>query len=79
MQPERNNKEFSNNKSLDSGMIQMHLVPPWTPIIKGKYNVKSDKDFIKLKFCRYPTSNTLELYEFKMSLFDNGDLEDFFV
>ena len=28
-------------------------------------------------FDRYPTLSTSDLYEFKMSLFDNGDLEEF--
>ena len=34
-------------------------------------NGKSDEDFSKLKLCRYPTSITSDLYEFKISLFDH--------
>ena len=41
-------------------------------LIKLKYDVKSEKYFVKLKLCRDPTSSTLDLYEFRMSLFDNG-------
>ena len=47
------------------------------PLIKETYNGKSDEDFIKLKLCRYPTSSTSDLYEFNMSLFDHGVLEEF--
>ena len=42
-------------------MIQVHVEPPSIPIIKGKYDGKSDKYFVKLKLCRYPTSSTLDL------------------
>ena len=58
-------------------MTQVQVETPPIPLIKGKYNGKSEKDFVKLKLCTDPTSSTSELYEFKMSLFDNGDLEDF--
>ena len=42
-----------------------------------KYDGKSDKYFVKLKLRRDPTSSTSDLYEFKMFLFENGELEDF--
>ena len=57
-------------------MIQKHVEPPLTPIIKGKYNGKSDKDFVKVKLCIDPTPITLDLYVFRMSLFDNGNPEE---
>ena len=38
---------------------------------------KSDKYFVKLKLRIYPTSPTSDLYEFKISLFDNGKPEEF--
>ena len=47
------------------------------PLIKETCNGKPDKDSVKLKVCRDPTSSTLDLYEFKMSLFDHGDPEEF--
>ena len=36
-----------------------------------------DTDFVKLKFCRNPTSEKFDLYEFKMALFENGNSEEF--
>ena len=33
--------------------------------------------FVKLKLRRDPTSSMLDLYDFKMSLFDNGEPEEF--
>ena len=47
------------------------------PLIKENNDGKSDKDFVKLKLCRDPTLPTSDLYEFKMSLFDNGNTEEF--
>ena len=58
-------------------MPQVHTEPPPTPQIKGKYDGKSDKFFVKLKLHRDTTSGTSDLYEFRMSLFDNGELEEF--
>ena len=50
---------------------------PSTPLIKERHNSKSDKNYEKLKLRRYPTLPTLDLYEFRMSLFDNGKTEEF--
>ena len=47
-------------------------------LIKWKYDGKSDKYFIKLKLYKVPMSSTSDFYEFKMSLFDNDDPEEFF-
>ena len=55
-------------------MIQAHMEPPPITPIKGTYDGKSDKYFVKLKLRRYPTSSTLEFYEFRIYFFDNGDL-----
>ena len=60
-------------------MMQVHVEPPPTPLIKSKHGDKSDKDFVKLKLCRYLISAKSDLYEFKMALFDNGDMEEFFL
>ena len=67
----------SHKKSWNLGMAQVHVEPPTIPLIKVKYDGKSEKYFVQLKFCRDTTSSTLDLYKFKMSLFDNGDSEDF--
>ena len=53
------------------GMNHSHIDPPPIPIIKEKHGSKSDNGFVKLKFCRDPTSPTSDLYEFKMYFFDN--------
>ena len=70
-------KNFSHKKSWNSGMTQVHVEPPPKPLIKVKYDGKSDKYFVKLKLCRDPTSSTSDLYEFKMYLFENGNPEEF--
>ena len=60
-----------------TGMTQPHVETPPIPLIKEKHNGNSDKYFVKLKLCRVPTSPTSDLYEFKISLFDNGEPEEF--
>ena len=44
---------------------------------KGKEDGKSDKYIVKLKLYRDFTSSTPDLYEFRMSLYYNGEPEDF--
>ena len=46
-------------------------------LIKETRNGKSDENFVKLKLCRDPRSIMLDLYEFKMYLFENGNPEQF--
>ena len=57
-------------------MTQLHVKPPPTPPMKGKYDGKSDKDVLKLKLRRDTTSSTSDFYGFNMSLFDNGEQEE---
>ena len=54
-----------------------NLDPPPIPLVKEASTGNSDGDYVKLKLRRDPTSSTLELYEFRMSLFDHGVPEDF--
>ena len=56
-------------------MTQVHVEPPPIPIINIKHDNKSDKDILKLKKFRDLTSEKLDLYEFKMTLIENGDPE----
>ena len=72
-------KNIYHKKSWNLGMTQVHVEPPMIPLIKGKYDGKPDKYFVKMKLRRDPTSSTLDLYEFKMYLFENGEPEDFFL
>ena len=39
--------------------------------------MESQKKIVKLKLRRYPTSPLLDIYELKISLFDNGEPEEF--
>ena len=43
---------------------------------KSKKYYKSDKDVVKIKLLRDPTSQKLDLHELKMALFDNGKSEE---
>ena len=69
-------KNISHKKKWDAGTVKVHVEQPLISLIKSKNDQKSDKYCVKIKFCRYPMSQESELYEFKMSLFDNGDPEE---
>ena len=70
-------RNFSHKKGWKLGTNPSHLESPSIPLIKGTCNGKSEKDCVKLNLCRYYTSSTSDLYEFKMFLFENGEPEDF--
>ena len=72
-------KNVFHNKKWNGGVVHLKVKPPPTPRIKRKNNYKLGKDFVKIKLSRDPTSENLDLYEFKLSLFDNGDQEEYFV
>ena len=48
------------------------------PLVKVKYDGKSEKYLVKLKFCRGLMSSTSDIYEFRMYLIDNGEPEEHF-
>ena len=64
-------------KNWNQGAVHVHVEPPLITLIKRKNNEKSDEDCLKIKLRRDPTSKKSDLYEFKMTLFDNGDPEEF--
>ena len=71
-------KNISHKKKWNSSVVQMHVEPPPTPLIKSKHDDNLDKDLGKLKLRRDLTSENLDLYKFKMALFDNSETEEFF-
>ena len=68
---------FYHNKGYNLGMTQSHVEPPPIPLIKVTYDGNSDKVFAKLKLRIDPMSSMSYLYEFRMSLFYNGNPEEF--
>ena len=68
----------SSKKVWMTGTINPHIEPPPITLIKEKHDGNSDKYLLKLKLHRDPTFPTSDLYEFKMSLFDNGYPKEFF-
>ena len=67
----------SSKKGWMTGMTQRNIGPPLIPLNKEKHDGKSDKDSVKLELHINSTPSTSDLYEFKISLFDNGKPEDF--
>ena len=54
-----------------------HVESPPIPLVKEISTGKSDGDYVKLKLRRDPKYSTSYPDEFRMSLFDHGELEDF--
>ena len=69
-------KNVSHNNKCNAGTVQVNMDPPLIPLIKSKNDEKLDKYFVKIKLRRYLTSEKLDLYEFKMAVFDNGKSEE---
>ena len=65
------------NKKWNTGVVQVHVETPLIPLINCTHGDNPDKDFMKLKLRRDQTSEISDLYEFKMTLFENGDPEEF--
>ena len=63
------------NKGLVTDTNPDHVDPPTILLIKETSTGNSDEYFVKIKLRRYPTSNTSDLYEFRMSLFYHGKAE----
>ena len=57
--------------------VQIHVEPPHVTLIKSKNDAKLENYCVKIKLCRDPTSEKLDIYEFKTDLFDNGKTEEF--
>ena len=68
---------FFHKKKWNVGVVQQHVDPPPTLLIKSKHDDNSEKDIVKLKLHRETISDNPDLYEFKISLFDNGGPEEF--
>ena len=72
-------KNISPNNNFNQGTVRLHVEPTLIPLIKINSDEISDKDCVKIKLCRYPMTQNLDRYEFQMDLFDNSDLEEFFL
>ena len=70
-------KNVSHKIGWNLGTNPEHVEPLPILIIKEMYNGKSDKDFVELKLCGYHMSSTLDPYEFNISFFDHGNMEEF--
>ena len=70
-------KNVSSKKRCITGTTHWHIDPPPIPLIKENHDGKSEKDFVKVKLHRDAMSPTSDLYDFKMSFFDNDKPEEF--
>ena len=65
-------KNVLHKNNWNMGVVQLHVDPPPTPLIKSKHNDKLDKGFVTIKLHRDPKPENSELNESEMVLFDNG-------
>ena len=66
-------KNVSQKKSWRTGAVQIHVETPPITLIKIKNDTKAKKDYVKIQLRRDPMSEKSDLYEFKITLFYNGD------
>ena len=72
-------KKISNSKVWGEDTNPVHVEPPSIPLVKSTSTSKSDGNHVKLNLRRDTTFSTSDLYEFRMSLFDHGEPEEFFL
>ena len=70
-------KNLYQNKKRNTDTLQVHVDQPPIPLIKINNDDKLDKYSVKIKLRRDPMSEKSDLYEFKMTMFDNGEPEEF--
>ena len=70
-------KNFLHHKRWVTDTNSTHVETPLIPLTKQMYTGKSYEEYFKQKLIRDTTSIRSDLYEFKMSLFDHGEPEEF--
>ena len=66
---------YIHKKGWLSRTIKKHAEPPPIPLIQIKIDTKLEKDYVKIKLRINSMSEAPSLYEFKMDLFYNGEME----
>ena len=64
------------NKNRNWRAVQVHVEPPPIPLIESKIGEKLYKDCVEIKLHRDIMSETSDIYELNMSLFDDGKPEE---
>ena len=72
-------KYVSHRKIQRTVEVKIHVDPHLVPLIKSKLDLKTERGYRIIKFCRNIMSEKLDMYEFKIYLFDNVDSEEFFL
>ena len=62
-------KNVYHKKKWNTRLVQLHVEPPPTPLIKSNHNDNPGNYFVKMKLRRDPTSENSNVYEFKIALF----------
>ena len=70
-------KNFLHKKGWGADTNPAHFEPHPIPLVKETSTRNPDGDYVKLNLHRYTMSSTSDLYEFRMSLLDHGEPEEF--
>ena len=71
-------RNISHKKNWNQKTVEVHVEPSPIPPIKSRNYKISDKYCVEIKLHQDLTSQKLDLYEFKMALFDKGKAKEFF-
>ena len=73
MEPKTYNENIYHKHIWRTGEVQIHVKPPPIMLIKVKNDTRSENDCVEIKLPRYPMPEKLDMYYFKMALFDNRE------
>ena len=68
-------KKILQNKKWNVGVVQLHMEPQRTPMIKSKHDDNLYNYFVKLKLHTYQTPEKTELCGLKIALLENYEPE----
>ena len=61
--------KVSHNNIWRTGAVQIYVEPPPIPLIKSRIGLKTERDYVKIRLRRNPTSENLDIHEFKIAFF----------
>ena len=69
-------KNVYHRESQRTGAVQTYVDSPPINLVKSKNDLKMERYYVKIKFCRNQTSEKPDMYESKIALLDSGEPEE---
>ena len=69
-------KNVYHRESWRTGAVQTYVDSPPINLVKSKNDLKMERYYVKISFCRNQTSEKPDMYESKIALLDSGEPEE---